>query len=389
MHKAMVPWRNGNARDSCQYLAELKQLVQLHAQAQGIRPKSCRQILNLIESDGGGADNSWVSVWSAAALQHEALGDHRCAYKYYNMARFPYVDGRHRAGALRKCVAAFERWARTVGIQRLELTVGDSQVQAWMKASAVEPRRLLLMLGGIVSIKEQWGDVLLNANRLGMTIAITEMPGVGENTMTYDGESWRMLSALLDKLGPSYGSDLTYAAAMSFGGHLAMRAALSDSRIKGIVTAGAPISDFFTCTRLWPGLPETTVRTLANIAKVRREDLQAHIARFAFTDNELAEIEIPLYYVASLRDEIIPRSDWQRLGARAPRAKVVEFDDVHGAPRHLAEYRIGILRELLTMQGRSGLQRAALGAVQAALAARRRASLAFPFRWTHQERAIN
>jgi hypothetical protein len=51
-----------------------------------------------------------------------------------------------------------------------------------------------------VSIKEQWGGLLGLAKRLEMAVAVTEMPGVGENTMPYNADSWRLYPALLDEL---------------------------------------------------------------------------------------------------------------------------------------------------------------------------------------------
>lgn len=353
------------------YLSELKDLVGLHARAQGIADKRCAQILGSIECDGGASDNAWVNAWSRAASECEADGDDRGACRFYNLARFPYVDGPDRATALAKCVAVFERWASTRKIERLEFSVGALRVRSWVKTVVGKSKALLLVFGGIVSIKEQWGDLLNNADRLGMTVAITEMPGVGENTLLYDNNSWEMLPKLLDKLGELSGAECAYVTAMSFGGHLALRAALHDMRIKGIVTVGAPISDFFTRADLWPSLPETTIRTLAHIAKVERKDLQRHVASFALTDDELLRLKIPVYYVASRRDEIIPRSDSQRLSRHVAQARIVEFDDVHGAPRHLTEYKIGIVRALLDMQDRDRLRRAALGAVQMLFTARR------------------
>jgi esterase FrsA len=360
------------------YLSELKELVQLHARAQGIPGKRCAQILDLIQCDGGANDDAWVNVWSRAAFECEANGDDPGACRYYNLARFPYVNGPDRAAALAKCVVAFERWASTRKIQRVEFSIGTSRVRAWVKTSFPKSTGLLLVFGGIVSIKEQWGELLNNADRLGMTVAITEMPGVGENTLPYNSNSWEMLPKLLEELGESSGAKFTYVTAMSFGGHLAIRAALHDMRIKGIVTVGAPISDFFTRADLWPNLPETTIRTLAHIARVKREDLQRHVASFALTDDELLRLKIPVYYVASRRDEIIPRSESLRLSIHVARARIVEFDDVHGAPRHLTEYKIGIVRALLDMQGRARLRRAALGAVQMLFTARRRLAALVP-----------
>jgi esterase FrsA len=56
---------------------------------------------------------------------------------------------------------------------------------------------LLLVMGGM----EQWAPILAQAGRLGMAGVVTEMPSVGENTLRYDAESWRMLSGVLDAVG--------------------------------------------------------------------------------------------------------------------------------------------------------------------------------------------
>jgi len=43
---------------------------------------------------------------------------------------------------------------------------------------------------------------------------------------------------------------------MSFSGHQALRCAMDDSRIKGVITVGAPIREFFTDTAWQKDLPK-------------------------------------------------------------------------------------------------------------------------------------
>jgi len=227
----------------------------------------------------------------------------------------------------------------------------------WIKRGPARSRRLLLVVGGIVSIKEQWARLLDLSSRVGATVALTEMPGVGENTLRYGPDSWRMFPQLLDQLRDAFGVEDADLIALSFGGHLAMRAALHDPRIRSIITVGAPVARLFQDSDLWRTLPETTVRTLAHVAGVPRELAQQHLSTLALSTEELSRLRIPIFYFASLRDEIIPHSEWQLLRNHAPSVAIFEHDDVHGSPHHMVRMRLRILGILLDLQQRQGLLR--------------------------------
>ncbi|AWN27783.1 alpha/beta fold hydrolase [Streptomyces sp. NEAU-S7GS2] len=340
--------RRGDAAD----LTELKNLVLLHAQAQGIPSADCAQLLWSITSDGAGSAGSWVDVWSSAAKRHLAAGDYLLACRHFNMARFPFVDGPERGTALSECVDAFQNWATTRQITREEVVVGDRHMPFWLSAS---PRGraapALIVVGGIVSIKEQWGELLPTARRLGMTVACAELPGVGESNVRYDGNAWRIFPALLDRLAELRGTSEAYVLAMSFGGNLAIRAAVHDDRLRGICTVGAPISKFFTDGQWWSQLPGTTLRTLAHLTGHSVDELQDRIADWALTDAELSQVHIPVRYVASRRDEIIPAADPALVRQLIRDSEVLEHDDVHGSPQHLLETRLWLVRSLLSMRG--------------------------------------
>jgi pimeloyl-ACP methyl ester carboxylesterase len=230
---------------------------------------------------------------------------------------------------------------------------GSAVVWTATPAGSAGKQPLLVVTGGIVSIKEQWGYLLGLAGRIGMTVAVTEMPGVGENTVRYDAEAWRFYPALLDDLAAVADSDQAYLLALSFSGHLALRASVHDRRIRGIATVGAPVAAFFQDQEWFAHLPETTVRTLAHLTGIPRADLPELLAPWALTDS-LGSVDIPVHYVASRRDEIIPAADPALLARAVPGARVVEHDDVHGSPRHLLETRLWIARSLLSMRGLGG-----------------------------------
>jgi hypothetical protein len=355
-------------------LAELKEYVAVHARGQRIA--DYRQLLDRIGTDEGGGPGSWVGEWSRAGQALEERGKDLAAVKHYAMARFPYVDGPARAEALDRCVGAMERWRTTQGldIEPLEVELKEGRVRCWAGGlSASDPKPLLLVMGGIVSVKEQWAPMLAHLRRLGMAGLIAELPGAGENGLRYDAESWRMLSGLLDAVADRADVSRTYATALSFSGHLALRCAVDDPRIRGVVTVGAPVGEFFTDAEWQRGLPRITADTLAHMTGTTPGAIAGGaLAGWALTRDQLASLDIPVAYVASSRDEIIPSSDLRLLREGVRRLDVAEFDDVHGAPHHVAEVQRWTTLALLRSRGVRGPQPALLGLVLRGLGLRRR-----------------
>jgi len=342
---------------------ELKRFVVVHARAQGIPRRRYTRILDEIENDGDGA-GSWARAWCREAERYEAAGRPLDACRHYNMARFPYVDGPARAAAHERCVAVFDRWRRGAGpIERLDLDLDGGRVRCWTTGlSAAEPRPLLLVMGGIVSIKEQWAPVLLQAHRLGFAGVVTEMPGVGENTLPYRADGRRMLTGLLDAVAGRADTGRTYAVALSFSGHLALDAAADDDRIRGVITVGAPVARVFADPEWQRGLPRVTRDTLAHISGVPVDALAAHLRPYELGGDRLAAVRVPVAYTASRRDEIIPAEDVARLERCVADTRVVANDDVHGSPRHTTETRLWIVRSLLRMAGGPAVPSAAVAA---------------------------
>jgi pimeloyl-ACP methyl ester carboxylesterase len=346
-------------------VAELKQFVTVHARTQNLLPHVYRPLLDRIRTDGDGP-GSWVHEWSAAATGRLHAGDPLGACRYYAMARFPFPDGPARQDAQRQCVSAFESWRQDndTGIERLDITLPDGTVGCWTSGlSSTDRRPLLLVMGGIVAVKEQWAPILRQARRLGMAGLVTEMPGVGENTLPYNAESWRMLPAVLDAVRDRADVSHTYAVALSFSGHLALRCASVDPRIRGIATSGAPVSDFFTDREWQSRLPRITVDTLAHLTGVEQQALAARLPGWRLGDDELTRLDIPVCYLASSRDEIIPAGDPARLRERVRQLRLMENDDVHGSPRHVTESRLWVALSLLRMRDVHGPQRLVVGSL--------------------------
>lgn len=331
-------------------IAELKHHVVVHARGQGIR--DYRRILAEITSDKADAPGSWVSRWSQAGDELERRGRHLAACRRYAMAHFPYVDGPSRAEALARCQRALGRWADgQPDVVPLELALDGGSVRCWTTGLSTADRKpLLVVMGGIVTVKEQWAPLLANVRRLGMAGLVTELPGVGENTLRYTSTSHQMLTGLLDAVADRAEVSQTYAVALSFAGHLALRCALEDRRIRGIITVGAPISAFFTDVAWRRALPRLTVETLAHLTGTEPGAIMDGPGGWALTGEDLAALEIPLCYTASLRDEIIPSKDVELLRRHVRDLELVVHDDVHGSPQYVTATRLWTAASLLRVR---------------------------------------
>ncbi|MFD2768415.1 alpha/beta hydrolase [Micromonospora eburnea] len=353
-------------------VAELKQFVVVHARGQKIA--NHRGILDRISGDHASGAGSWVAEWTAVAERLEERGRLLEASRHYAMARFPFADGPARREAQDRCVHAFDRWrASQNGIERLDVDLPDGRVRCWSAGlDQANPRPLLLVMGGIVTVKEQWGPMLGQIAAMGMAGIVTEMPNVGENTLRYGPESWRMLSGVLDAVSDRADVAHTYAMTLSFSGHLALRCAVDDSRIRAVITTGAPVSDFFTDTTWQRRVPLVTTRTVAHLMGVGATRVFENLPDFALAAAQLRAPAIPVRYVASRRDEIIPATDWHQLRQHVPDCEVLEIDDVHGAPGHVLESRLWCLRALLRIRDVHGPMKGGVDLLCRLLQARRR-----------------
>nr|UPI48929.1 hydrolase [Micromonospora sp.] len=332
-------------------LRELKRYVGAHARGQRI--KGYQDLLDRVVTDEGGGPGSWVGEWVRAGEELERRGRHLDAARRYTMARFPYVDGPARQDALERGVRSIDRWAAGQdGVEALDVPVGGGKVRCWTGGlSAADPRPLLVIMGGIVTVKEQWAPMLAAIGRLGVAGVVTEMPGTGENGLRYTPESWRMLPAILDAVADRADVDRTYAIALSFSGHMALRCAADDPRLRGVITVGAPVAELFTDADWQRRLPRITVDTLAHMIGVPSGEVAGGLGAWALPAPLLAGLGIPVCYTASTRDEIIPPGDVRLLRENVRGLDLVEHDDVHGCPGHVRETQLWTAASLFRCRG--------------------------------------
>jgi hypothetical protein len=190
---------------------------------------------------------------------------------------------------------------------------------------------------------------------------VAELPGVGENPLTYTAGSRGMISRIIDTVGGRADTSQTYALTMSFSGHLALGAAVTDHRIRGIVTTGAPIRGLFTDPEWQRTVPRVTVDTLAALTGCAPGDVFEHVKDWALTDADLSSLRIPVAYAASKRDEIIPNSDVRLLRRKVRKLRLIQNDDVHGSPAHVAEVRLWTVWSVMRMRGAPTARLAVIG----------------------------
>ncbi|MFC8078568.1 alpha/beta hydrolase [Streptomyces sp. NPDC057307] len=344
-------------------IEELKQFVVAHAQAQAMPEERYRAVLDRIRHDDEGQSGSWAVEWSVAGTELARTGEHLEAARCFNMARFPFVDGPARQEALTNCVGSLGRWQEAYPtVERLDIELPKGRIGCWASGmSRTSPKPLVILMGGIVSIKEQWASILPLFERLGMAVVVTEMPGVGENSLLYERDSWEMLPAILDAVADRADVSRTYAACLSFSGHLALRWGATDDRLRGVVTIGAPVSDFFTDREWFGRLPRVTLDTLGHLTGVPVGSLPDLFHDWALDAALLKSLKFPVYYTASKRDEIIPPGDVRQLREHVRNLSLNEYDDVHGSPSHANEIRLWVPNSLLRMSGARNPQRALTG----------------------------
>jgi esterase FrsA len=328
-------------------LEELKNFVGLHAKSQNLNAVELAALMDRIREPCGNAPHSWVREWMDLGESHLTANRLDKAMQCFNFARFPYVDSPERQCALNKCVETFESLSLRTGRSFRDLVqVAGVSVPVYFSGVTSRPKPLLIVIGGIVSIKEQWRALLLLGPRLGYTTALAECPGVGENPLIYGQDSAAFLSAIIDHYTDKVLSGNVVILGLSFGGHLAIRAALTDNRIKKIITVGAPIYELFSNQHWWDQVPNITKETLAHLARQDQSVLFDAIRAAAIHEEELARLTIPLTYVLSERDEIIPPAEGNLLRRNVSNLTLVSFDDVHGAPNYLSLIRQMFVRDL-------------------------------------------
>jgi esterase FrsA len=241
-------------------LHEAKQFVGLHARHMGFAPTLIGDVLGRVNTLDGDSAGSWVGEWSVEAKAAADRGDHLTAANLYNLARFPAADSEAKRVAGQACSESFMTWMNATGVgERRKINVGSSSLTILFSKGKRKNAPLVILMGGIVSLKEQWGGFLKLGSKIGAAVAIADFPGMGENTLAYDRSAAALYGAIMAAVQHDCDISRTLIIAPSFGGHLAVLHSLKDPRVQGIVTIGAPLRAFFTETSTKAGFDGISV----------------------------------------------------------------------------------------------------------------------------------
>lgn len=330
------------------YLAELKDFVILHSKSQSMNTYAFKQLLSQINDTEGEMPGSWVYEFTQYADKLFENKKYIDAMRYYNLARFPFINSTKMKDSHQKCLHIFKKlYINNHFNYEARSIYHEGKLIKFYLQKNKKNSPVVVVIGGIISIKEQWISLSSLAKKFGYTIVLMEMPGVGENACRYDTSSHLILSKIIDSLQELVTSRDIHIIAMSFGGNLAINCALLDARIKSIFTIGAPIYNFFLDKKWWGHLPQTTKKTLAFICQCSEENLFEMVENLMITPAQLKKLNIPLYYIHSINDEIIPNTEKKYLQNHIPKLFFFEFNDVHGSPNHFNIIKMIILRFLM------------------------------------------
>lgn len=331
-------------------IEEIKGLIRLHIATQAVNQQEFLAVLDEVRDGNGAGPHSWVGEWSRLGESLVDRGKLIEAVQAFNFARFPFVDGPERQTALERCIEVFAAF-RELGCpdaRRVEIECRGVNVPIYVRGVPATGVPLVVVMGGIVSLKEQWYRTLLDGPKLGFAVAVADFPGVGENPLLLEHSSCAYLGSILDYFERQTPELAAIVVAISFSGQLALRQAARDRRIRGVITAGAPLRHFFTDAAWFRDVPETTKRTLVRVCGVTREALFEHLGELAVGEEELERIDVPVHNIVSLRDDIVPAADALYLERHVRQLSVLRLDDIHGAPHFVGAVRkyiaLGLVR---------------------------------------------
>ncbi|MBP2837626.1 MULTISPECIES: alpha/beta hydrolase [Dickeya] len=330
-------------------LDELKNFVLLHSYVLNVGAET-RAILPDIHHLGDDAPHSWSQMFYYQAQQHEKQGEWLKACSLYNLARFPYPETPLQHECNQHCQRLFhQQYIESGAVTRVSLSQGRQVCYVRKKNT----NNVIIINGGIISLKEQWVNLVGLFERFDVTVVLTEMPGVGENQLPYNEQSFRMYSDVLDYLAQDRADIRCHIFGLSFSGFIAYKNSLTDNRIVGITMAGTPLDSLYHDREVYRRLPYVTRLVIGHNVGKTHPELDDDDKIFQYLDSTFVmhpgDINhgVRLYYVQSLRDEVIPNMEADTIRRLSNRTHILSLDDVHGSPSYGKTVRVYLLWSLL------------------------------------------
>jgi len=263
-----------------------------------------------------------------------------------------------RARALQRGIDAFDQWRvrQKPLLARLELDAAGQTVTVYGANLKKTSDPLILGMGGILSLKEQWHRLLLAARRIGCRVAVLDFPGAGGSELIYRAQSAADMGMVVEALLRQTGAKECIVVASGFAGTVFLKLALANPAIRSSILNDSPLYHFFTDPAWWVRVPQIIKLGMAACMKLSLADMEQHRTDWAIGPADLARLSIPVVYIASLRNEIIPPADRELLAKQVPAVEVVSVNDNHATSDRSSQAGLEMMWRLLGFAGkRQGL----------------------------------
>ncbi|MER2472838.1 alpha/beta hydrolase [Photorhabdus laumondii] len=316
-------------------LDEMKNYVILHAKTLGIHRKVSNLLLS-IDSLSDDSSSGWGNIFWKEARHLERNNNHKEALGLYNIARFPYPATTIQHRSYDDYISLFKKMY--IATHKLEEKItSDERQRFYIKHG--KTKDIVIICGGIISLKEQWISALDIFHSLGFTVILTEMPCVGENEINFNIESFNMFSDILNVIDFSH-ENRCHLLAMSFSGYIALKNSCIDDRINAITMVGTPIYDLYHNVKAFKNLPKITKDVLINNInknnqeKIYTDDELFNLLHSKFSPIEKANKDLKVFYLQSKYDEIISLTETSHLENKCSFFNKLCLPDVHGSPNY-------------------------------------------------------
>ncbi|WP_148242955.1 alpha/beta hydrolase [Enterobacter asburiae] len=313
-------------------LNECKKFVSLHAKTLNLG-KDFTHSLSLITTLSDDSPDGWARVFSEEAERQLKKNKIDKALGYLNIARFPYANTPIQKEAYQCYLSLFRKEYVETGFLEAK-KAGNGKSSFYYKKG--KSKVTVIICGGIISLKEQWIRALKTFNKLGCSVVLYEMPGVGENGEAYDNKSLNLFSHVIDSI--DFDDDgICHVVGISFSGYFALKDACTDARIKSITMTGTPLVDFFHDRHSFDRSPEITKDILSYLISKNHYLKDSHTSLYNFLDEYFPRInvvrnDIAIYYSQSKFDEVISANEALELTRSFNDVYLLLLPDEHGSP---------------------------------------------------------
>ena len=209
-------------------------------------------------------------------------------------------------------------------VERVEVPFGGLRLPAYfrrLRGTAAPP--IVLMIPGANSVKEElhnWGWEFV---KRGLATLAFDGPGQGELAVRHGGPPLRLetyhhvVSAVIDYVESNLEVNPKYLAVwgQSTGGHLAMRAATQDSRIKAAVSLGGGYDFHLEMASTTPADVREEGRDLHGFSSFA--ETETYLRKYASLEGIAAKIRCPLLLIHGAQDNIVALEEMEQIRREA------------------------------------------------------------------------